>query len=230
MDSLGDQKLQNSTPVVTEVVRYLASQPGIGPGSRVLLCGVSDAVLIQGLTDLGLLVTCMDEEDAESLQEMIPEADCCEGNVPRAQFDQADLGFDLVVVPASLMSECSSVFSRTCMMELASRLACVQPGGILVQLGGFTASGNSETPHSRQCCLRQVSMFPGRSSIRAFAAQRRLRFSRRVRQFAVSLKLPEKRMSPFEWDVLALNASRRLPADCCQTSCDHGEADLERAA
>jgi hypothetical protein len=230
VEILGEQKLQKPAPVVREIVRYLASRPGIGPGSRVLLCGVSDADLIQGLTDLGLLVTCMDEEDAESLQEIIPEADCCEGNVPREQFNQADLGFDLVVVPAALKSECSSVFSRICMMELAGRLACVQPGGILVQFGGINASGSAETPHSRQCCLRQVSMFPGRSSIRSFSGQRRLRFSRRVGQFAVSLKLPEKRMSPFEWDILALNASRRLPMDCCQTSFDHGEADLGRAA
>lgn len=226
MNSLGDQKLQKPTPVVTETVRYLARRPGIGPGSRVLLCGVSDADLIQGLTDLGLLVTCMAEEDAESLQEMIPEADCCEGNVPREQFDRADLGFDLVVVPAASKGECSSVFSRTCMMELAGRLACVQPGGLLVQLGGF----GDGTPHSGQCCLRQVSMFPGRSSIRSFTDHRRLRFLRHAAHFAVSLKISEKRMSAFEWDVLALNASRRLPTGCCQASFDRCEADLGRAA
>jgi hypothetical protein len=230
VDSSGDQKSHRPAQVVAEIVRYLASRPGIGPGSRILLCGVSNAVLIQGLTDLGLLVTCMDEEDAESLQEMIPEADCCEGNVPREQFDQADQRFDLVVVPAALKSDCSSVFSRTCMMELAGRLACVRPGGILVQLGGIRATDSAGTPHSRQCCLRQVSMFPGRSLIRSFAGQRRLRFSRRVGQFAVSLKLPEKRMSPFEWDILALHASRRLPTDCCQTLFDRGEADLKRVA
>ena len=72
MEILGEQKLQKPAPVVREIVRYLASRPGIGPGSRVLLCGVSDADLIQGLTDLGLLVTCMDGEDAESLQGIIP--------------------------------------------------------------------------------------------------------------------------------------------------------------
>ena len=230
MGNLQDQKQQTSFPAVTEIVRYLAGRPGIGPGSRVLLCGVSNAELIHGLTDLGLLVTCTNEDDAELLQASVPEADCCEGNVPREQFDRADAGFDLVVVPAASKSECSSVFERARMMELASQLACVQPGGILVQLGGNTGGGSSGTTHSRQCCLRQMNMFPGRSSIGSFASQNLLRFSRRSGLFAVALKIPNKRLSPFEWDVLAMNASRRLPQDCCQTSRNHGEADASRAA
>ena len=230
VDSSRDQKQQSSAPVVNEIVRYLAKRPGIGPGSRVLLCGVPNAELIQGLTDLGLLVTCTDEENADLLQEMIPEADCCEGNVPREQFDQSDSGFDLVVVRAAEMTDCESVFSRPHMMELASRLACVQPGGVLVQLGGSCLAGDTGTTHPRQCCLRLLNMFPGRSSIGTFASQSRLKFSRRAGQFAVSLKLPDKRLSPFEWDILAMNASRRLPTDCCQTSSSHGDADVARAA
>jgi hypothetical protein len=230
VDNLRDQKQQSSAPVITEIVRYLAKRPGIGPGARVLLCGVSNAAMIQGLTDLGLLVTCTDENDADLLQEMIPEADCCEGNVPREQFDQSDSGFDLVVVRAAAKSDCASVFSRPHMMELASRLACVQPGGVLVQLGGSSTAEAAGMTHPRQCCLRQLNMFPGRSSIYAFSSQSRLTFSRRAGQFAVALKVPDKRLSPFEWDVLAMNASRRLPTDCCQTSALHDEADVARAA
>lgn len=230
VDNSRDQKQQSSAPVVSEIVRYLAKRPGIGPGSRVLLCGVPDAELIQGLTDLGLLVTCTDEENAELLQEMIPEADCCEGNVPREQFDQSDFGFDLVVVRAAEMTDCESVFSRPYMMELASRLACVQPGGVLVQLGGSQSAGDTGTTHSRQCCLRLLNMFPGRSSICTFASQSRLKFTRRAGQFAVALKLPDKRLSPFEWDILAMNASRRLPTDCCQTSSSISDTDVARAA
>jgi hypothetical protein len=230
VDSSRDQKQQTSASVVTEIVRYLARQPGIGPGARVLLCGVSNAVLINGLTDLGLLVTCTDEDDADLLQEMIPEADCCEGNVPREQFEQSGSGFDLVVVRAVSKSDCESVFSRPRMMELASRLACVQPGGVLVQLGGSSLSENAGTTHPRQCCLRQLNMFPGRSSICTFASQSRLNFPRRAGQFAVSLTIPGKRLSPFEWDVLAMNASRRLPTDCCQTSSRLDDADVAHAA
>lgn len=224
------QKQPTSFPAVTEIVRYLASQPGIGPGSRVLLCGVSNAELIHGLTDLGLLVTCTNEEDAELLQASVPEADCCEGNVPREQFDQSDAGFDLVAVTAASKRECSSVFERPRMMELASQLACVQPGGTFVQIGGSPPGDSSETTHSRQCCLRQMNMFPGRSSIGSFSSQNLLRFSRRSGQFAVSLKIPNKRLSPFEWDVLAMNASRRLPQDCCQTSRNQSENGTSRAA
>jgi len=230
VDSSWDQKQQVSAPVVTEIVRYLAKRPGIGPGSRVLLCGVSNIELIQGLTDLGLLVTCTDEENADLLQEMIPEADCCEGNLPREQFDQSDSGFDLVVVRASAKNNCESVFSRPYMMELASRLACVQSGGVLVQLGGSCLAEDTATRHPRQCCLRQLNMFPGRSSSCTFTSQSRLRFYRRAGRFAVSLKIPNKRLSPFEWDVLAMNASRRLPADCCQTSSSISNMDVVRAA
>ena len=230
VDSSWDQKQQVSAPVVTEIVRYLAKRPGIGPGSRVLLSGVPHAELIQGLTNLGLLVTCTDEENADLLQEMIPEADCCEGNLPREQFDQSDSGFDLVVVRAAATNNCESVFSRPYMMELASRLACVQPGGVLVQLGGSCPAEDTETTHPRQCCLRQLNMFPGRSSICTFTSQSRLKFYRRAGQFAVSLKIPNKRLSPFEWDVLAMNASRRLPADCCQTSSSISNTDDARAA
>lgn len=230
VDSSQDQKQQSSAPVVTEIVRYLAKRPGIGPGSRVLLCGVPNAELIQGLTDLGLLVTCTDEENVDLLQEMIPEADCCEGNVPRQQFDQSDSGFDLVVVRAAVKADCESVFSRPHMMELASRLACVQPGGVLVQLGGSCLAEDTATTHPRQCCLRQLNMFPGRSSICTFASQSRLKFSRKGGQFAVSLKTPNKRLSPFEWDVLAMNAARRLPTDCCQTSSTISDRDVARAA
>ena len=230
VDSSWDQKQRVSAPVVTEIVRYLAKRPGIGPGSRVLLCGVPHAELIQGLTNLGLLVTCTDEENADLLQEMIPEADCCEGNLPREQFDQSDSGFDLVVVRAAATNNCESVFSRPYMMELASRLACVQPGGVLVQLGGSCPAEDTETTHPRQCCLRQLNMFPGRSSICTFTSQSRLKFYRRAGQFAVSLKIPSKRLSPFEWDVLAMNASRRLPADCCQTSSSISNTDDARAA
>ena len=230
MDSSDDQNQQKPASVVTEIVRCLVGRRGVGPGSRVLLCGVSNTELIHELTSLGLLVTCTDEDDADSLQEMIPEADCCEGNSPREQFDRAKAGFDLVVVPAAAKSECGSIFSRASMMELAGRLACLQPGGFLVQLGGSGTSSGAGTTHSLQCCLRQVTAFPGRSSIRSFAGSRRLRFSRRSGQFAVSLQIPDQKLSPFEWDTLAMDGAKRLPSDCCQASFERGDSDLGRAA
>tara|TARA_R110002072_G_scaffold173600_2_gene328348 strand:+ start:134391 stop:135101 length:711 start_codon:yes stop_codon:yes gene_type:complete len=224
------QKLHKPSAVVTETVRCLVNRPGIVPGSRVLLCGISNTELIHELTSLGLLVTCTDEVDADSLQEAIPEAECCLGNTPRAQFDQSDTGFDLVVVPVAEKSKCQNTFSRASMMELAGRLACLQPGGFLVQLGGTSDADSARTTHSLQCCLRQVTAFPGRSSIRSFAAFRRLRFSKRSGRFAVSLQIPEKRLSPFEWDTLAMNASKHLPTDCCHGSAEQTETDFERAA
>lgn len=230
MDSSDDQKPLKPASVFTEMVRCLVNRPGIGPGSRVLLCGISNTELIHELTSLGLRVTCTDEEDADWLQEVIPEADCCEGNAPREQFDRADTGFDLVVVPVAAKNNCANIFSRASMMELAGRLACLQPGGFLVQLGGTSNADSTRTTHSLQCCLRQISAFPGRSSIRSFAGSRRLRFSRRTGQFAVSLQIPKQRLSPFEWDALAMNSSKRLPPDCCQSSTGRNETDFERAA
>ena len=230
VDSSNDQNLQKPASVVTEIVRCLVGRRGVGPGSRVLLCEVSNTELIHELTSLGLLVTCTDEEDADSLQEMIPEADCCEGNSPREQFDHANAGFDLVVVPTAAKSECESIFSRASMMELAGRLACLHPGGFLVQLGGISSASSVGTTHSLQCCLRQVTAFPGRSSIRTFAGSQRLRFSRRSGQFAVSLQIPDQRLSPFEWDALAMDAAQRLPADCCQASVEQGDSELGHAA
>lgn len=230
MGSSVDQKSQTSAPLINEIVRYLVARPGIGPGSRVLLCGIANSELIHGLTDLGLLVSCTNEDanESESLQQTVPEADCCEGNVPREQFDLSDAGFNLVVVPAPCKNESPSVFSRPRMMELAGRLACIHPGGFLVQLGGVNATGGTRVTHSLKCCLRQVSAFPGRNSIRSFGGQIRLRYARRSGDFAVALQIPEGRMSPFEWDVLALNASKRLPADCCQKPANSG--NFERAA
>jgi hypothetical protein len=232
VDSSGHQNQQKPASVVTEIVRCLVGRRGVGPGSRVLLCEVSNTELIHELTSLGLLVTCTDEEDADSLQEMIPEADCCEGNSPREQFDHANAGFDLVVVPAAAKSECESIFSRASMMELAGRLACLHPGGFLVQLGGISSASSVGTTHSLQCCLRQVTAFPGRSSIRTFAGShsQRLRFSRRSGQFAVSLQIPDERLSPFEWDALAMDAAQRLPADCCQASAEQDDSELGHAA
>ncbi len=230
MDSSDDQNLQKPASVVTEIVRFLVGRRGIGPGSRVLLCGVSNTELINELTGLGLLVTCTDEEDADSLQEMIPEADCLEGNSPREQFDHADAGFDLVVVPAAAKSECGSIFSRSLMMEMAGRLACLHPGGFLVQLGGISTASGAGTTHSLKCCLRQVTAFPGQSSIRSFAGSRRLRFSRRSGQFAVSLQIPDQRLSPFEWDTLAMDAAKRLPPDCCQASVNPDDSEFGHAA
>jgi hypothetical protein len=230
VDSSVEQNLQKSASVVTEIVRCLVGRRGVGPGSRVLLCGVSNTELIHELTSLGLLVTCTDEEDADSLQEMIPEADCCEGNSPREQFDRADAGFDLVVVPAASKSECGSIFSRASMMELAGRLACLHPGGFLVQLGGSCTANGVGTKHSLECCLRQVTVFPGRSSIRSFAGSGRLRFSRRSGQFAISLQIPDERMSPFEWDTLAMAAAEFLPSDCCQASAERVDSELRHAA
>lgn len=216
--SSGDQKSQTSAPIINEVVRYLVARPGIGPGSRVLLCGIANSELIHGLTNLGLLVSCTSEDgtESESLQRTVPEADCFEGNAPREQFDQSDAGFNLVVVPAACKNESPSVFSRPRMMELAGRLACIHPGGFLVQLGGRNTNGDARVTHSLKCCLRQVSVFPGRNSIRSFGSQIRLRYARRSSDFAISLQIPDERMSPFEWDVLALNASKRLPVDCCR--------------
>jgi len=232
VDSSSDQNLQKPTSIVTGIVRYLASRPGIGPGSRVLLCGVSNAVLIQGLTNLGLLVTCTneDQDDAESLQQNVPEADCCEGNVPREQFYNADAGFDLVVVSAAERNECFSIFSRYRMMELASRMACIQPGGFFVQLGSSDSADGFEVTHSMQCCLRQVSVFPGQSSARSFSNQFRLRYPQRSSPFAISLQIPDQRLSPFEWDVLAMNASKRLPVECCQFAADRHSSDNRHAA
>lgn len=224
------QKLPKPSSVITETVRCLVDRPGIGPGSRVLLCGISDTELIHELTSLGLLVTCTDEEDADSLQEAIPEADCCEGNTPRAQFDQSDTGFDLVVVPVSAKSQCHSIFSRASMMELAGRLACLQPGGFLVQLGPTGDADSARTTHSLQCCLSQVSVFPGQRSIHPLAGSRRLRFSRHSGQFAVSLQIPNQRLSPFEWDSLAMNSSKHLPTDCCEYSTEQNETNTRRAA
>jgi hypothetical protein len=225
-----DQKSQTSASIVNEIVRYLIARPGIGPGSRVLLCGIANPELIHGLTNLGLLVSCTNEDatESESLQQTIPEADCCEGNVPREQFDRSDAGFNLVVVPAPYKNDCPSVFSRPRMMELASRLACIHPSGCLVQLGGSNTTSDARVTHSLKCCLRQVSAFPGRNSIRSFGGQIRLRYARRSSEYAISLQIPDERMSPFEWDLLALNASKRLPADCCRKPAN--SENVERAA
>ncbi len=224
------QKLPKPSSVIAETVRCLVDRPGIGPGSRVLFCGISNTQLIHELTSLGLLVTCTDEEDADSLQEAIPEAECCEGNTPRTQFDQSDTGFDLVVVPVAEKSKCQNIFSRASMMELAGRLACLQPGGFLVQLGGAGDADSARTTHSLQCSLRQLTAFPGQSSIRSFAGSRRLRFSRRSGQFAVCLQIPKRRLSPFEWDRLAMDSTKHLPTDCCQCSTGRNETGIERAA
>ena len=232
MSTWDEQNSQKLAPVIAEIVRYLVSRPGIGPGARILLCGISNAELIQGLTDLGLLVSCTNEDgaEAEALQRIIPEADCCEGNVPREQFDNSDAGFDLVVMPAPLMGECSSVFSRHRLMELAGRMACIHPGGFLIQLGGTGSHDSVNASHSVKCCLRQMSAFPGRNAVKSFGNQIRLRYARHSGQFAVSLHIPDQRLSPFEWDVLALNASRRLPVDCCQNLAGHDVAGAEFAA
>lgn len=231
MGNLIDRRSQSSANIM-ETVRYLATRPGIGPGSKVLVCGITSAELIQGLTDLGLLVTCTSESssETESLQATIPEADCCEGNGPREQFDLSDAGFNLVVVPAPSRDECPSVYARPHLMELASRLACLHPGGYLVQLGGSDSDAGLDATHPVKCCLRQVSIFPGRNSIHSFGGSIRLRYARRSSQFAICLQIPEQRMSPFEWDVLALNASKRLPVDCCQESAGRDNSDLEQAA
>jgi hypothetical protein len=231
--SSDDQNSQVPAQVVTEIVRYLASRPGIGPGSRILLCGVSNASLIRGLTDLGLLVTCTNDDcaEAETLQQIIPQADWCEGNVPREQFENSDAGFNLVVMPAPSMADHASIFSRHRLMELAGRMACIHPGGFLIQLGGSDPLDGAGMTHSVKCCLRQMSAFPGRNAVRSFGNQIRLRYTRQNGQFAASLHIPDQRLSPFEWDVLALNASKRLPVDCCQNlaSCG-GVAEEERAA
>lgn len=216
---------------IVEIVRFLASQTGIAPGARVLVSGISNAELIQGLTELGLLVSCTSDDffEAQTLQQVVPEADCCEGNVAREQFDKTAAPFDLVVMPAPLLSEGSSLFSRSRLMELAGRMACIRPGGFLVQLGGNECDGAPAT-HSVKCCLRQMSAFPGRNAVRAFGRSLRLRYARHSGQYAVSLHLPDQRLSPFEWDILALNASKQLPVDCCQESACSDVTAARRAA
>lgn len=225
------QSLGTANQDVLEIVRFLAGRPGIGPGARVLMCGISNAELIHGLTELGLLVSCTSDDAVftESIQLQVPEADCCEGNVVREQFEKSAAGFDLAVLPAPRLNECSSMFSRNRLMELAGRMACLRPGGFLIQLGGSDPEGAAAT-HSVKCCLRQMSAFPGRKSVRAFGRQMRLRYARQSGQYAVSLHLPDDRMSAFEWDVLALNASKRLPVDCCQESCIEVLSEHRRVA
>ncbi|MDA0284114.1 MAG: hypothetical protein O3B13_06970 [Planctomycetota bacterium] len=232
MGNTVDQSNNPSDSITADIVRYLVDRPGIGLGSRVLLCGISNTEMIQNLTSLGLLVTCTHEDDAESesLQWVVPEADCCEGNVPREQFDATNSGFDLVIVPATSKHECTSLFARPRMMELAGRLACLRPGGFLILLGKSGSEGRGPVTHSLNCCLRQVSVFPGRNSIRTFGSPIRLRYARRNGQFAISLQIPDQRMSTFEWDVLAMDAAKRLPADCCQNSALPGFKNVNRAA
>lgn len=221
---------QDFSASVQEQVRYLASQSGIGPGSRVLMCGVVDAGLTRALTELGLLVTCVsdDSELADNIQCSVPEADCCEGGTPREQFDNEASGFDMVVVAVPAKQACESLLGRSPLIELASRFACLRPGGSLVMLGQTGQDCGIAATHSLSCCLRQVSLFPGKRSINRSGGQSRLRFASRRGQFALAVQVPEQRMSPFEWDVLAMEGVRRLPPECCRTV---GAAhDIRRAA
>jgi hypothetical protein len=210
-------------------LRYLATIPGLGPGSRVLLCGISDTDLIQGLSHLGMLVTCLHEDDsqAEQLQQSAPEAECCEGGAPREQFDNQSHGFDLAVVSVPTKLAQPSIFARSQLIELAGRLACLRPGGTLVMFGQTGQDCGLNATHSLSCCLNQLSLFPGRRTIQRAGGQSRLRFASRRGQFALALQIPKQRMSPFEWDVLAMEGDSRLSSECCRKV---GQIDDRRAA
>jgi len=214
-----------------ELIRYLVTHPGIGPGSRVLLCGISDAGFAQELTQLGLLTTCLHEEPHfhDSLQRRVPEAECCEGGPIREQFAPDPAGFDLVLLAVATHAESSSLYQRWQLIELASRLSCVRPGGSLVMLGQTGKDCGIRETHSLSCCLKQLSLFPGRCSTHRSGGQSRLRFARHEGRFAVSLQTPEQRMSPFEWDLLATEGHRSLPPECCQRA-DQAAQPIRNAA
>lgn len=232
MSILIDQWSKASNSITAELLKYLVTRPGIGLGSRILICGVANGELLQGLADLGLLVTCTHEDavESESLRQTVPEANCCEGNVPREQFDSTGAAFDLIVVSVAAINECGSVFSRWRMLELAGLLACLHPRGFLVMLGKAGPHGDSGVTHSLRCCQRMLNELPGQSRSHTFGSGMLQRFTAGRREFAIALQVPDRRLSPFEWSRFTTDAAKRLPSECCQISLTLGDESICRAA
>jgi hypothetical protein len=201
-----------------DTLRLLARLAPVAPGARVLLAGFEIATDCSGIAAMGLHVTASVELDsqAETLARNAPEIDSIIGPGPREQFEDSPPDFDLVVIDANEPDR-GNLLSRLALMETASLLASLRPGGMLLLYGGGRRGRSTQIGHLSSCCLAHLNRFPGQHDLHSPSRHLWPHSGRRPLIFAATLTVPNERYSTLDWDSFAHVSAEQSPV-CCNAA------------